>query len=241
MSEVPGPLFLSHSSSDATLLELFAEGLRSTLDGKVRLFNTSEVILEGGRDWRAQVLEGIHTSEAVLLLATPRAFHSLEVCFELGAAAAYSRAVIPCCVGLSPAHLPLGLDNVQAFDLTTTRGWAALLRELAIKSRYVGRVEDAQLTELAHVMAGRPDLLSVSARGRTLELRNLSDQRLRSLAAETSLTQEPEWLARINGRDLIPADQLVIVRSPGEGEIVLEVSWDADRGPGQATFPLPRT
>jgi hypothetical protein len=140
--------------------------------------------------------------------------------------------------GLSPSGLPLGLDNLQAFDLTSKRGWAGLIQELAILSQYLGKVEDSALDELAHAMAGRPDVISAKARGRTLELRNSSDQPVLALSGSTSLAVQPGWLTRLP-ETRGPAESRVVVRPSGEPELVLELSWAGAHGVGRATIPLP--
>jgi hypothetical protein len=239
MAGISGPLFLSHSTRDAALLDTFAGGLRTCLAGRVRLFNTSELVLRGGRDWRAQVLAGIRGSHVLLLLATSRTFDSNEVCFELGAAAAYGQPVIPCCVGLSPAGLRLGLDNLQAFDVTTKRGWAALINELAIVTNYTGAVDETILEGLSDAMSGGPDLVVAVSRGRTLEVTNLSDKPLLSVTSRLVDEAQRSWLDRLSNVSLEPTASIVVVRPPDDPEAMLEITWATADGGGSATFPLP--
>ena len=92
-------------------------GLQTAFAGDIKPFSTSAGVLRSGRDWRSQVLDAIKTANMILLLATPDAFVSKEVCFEIGAAAALDKMIVPARVGMDAAEMPLGLDKLQSPDL----------------------------------------------------------------------------------------------------------------------------
>jgi hypothetical protein len=233
---VVGPIFISHSSEDVKALDLMSTAIQRAMRHQIRIFRTTH--MSTGENWRQQVIDGIRASAVMLLLASPRTFSSVEVCFELGVAAALEKRVIPCLIEFNPKELPLGLDEIQAVDLWSSVGWSRLLNDLALISGFHGEV-DPDVTDVIDELRGESELLECRALGRTVELRNKGNVTMFDLHASDETGTGPEWLARLR-RDLLdPGDAIDVMRAHNEGQMTIEMRWRAHGRPHFRRFDLP--
>lgn len=233
---VGGPIFISHSSQDAEALALASSGIQRALQHQVRIFRTTH--MSTGENWRRQVINGINASAAMLLLASPHTFSSMEVCFELGVAAILEKRVIPCLLDFEPENLPLGLREIQAVDLRSPAGWSRLLTDLALIVGFQGHV-DSDVTEVIDALRGESDALECRTLGRTLELRNVGDVPLYDLHATDASGSGPDWLTRLARDVLERSDRIDIMRGHREDALSLEMRWRAHGRPQFRRFDLP--
>lgn len=137
-------VFLSHSSADKEDANALASALNHAFNHSIRMFNTSSgVQIKAGDKWRQAILDALRNTRAVILWYTPSAEHSNEVAFEIGAAFAYAKRIIPCSVHISPAKLPWSLSELQAVALDTEEGWLKLGSSLATALEFTESVNEA--------------------------------------------------------------------------------------------------
>lgn len=125
-------VFISHSDAVAAI-EL-EDVLREAFPGELEIFNTSRSSsgLAPGESIDSGVLRHIREAEIIIWLASPSSVaHSFWMAWELGAATAYERRLIPArCLGLQPSQLPLLQGGRMAPDIGTEAGMRQLLTQL---------------------------------------------------------------------------------------------------------------
>ncbi|HVW45412.1 MAG TPA: TIR domain-containing protein [Solirubrobacterales bacterium] len=222
-----GLIFISHASQDQADVNSLMVALRHALKGRLRFFNTSSGdALSPGEDWRGELLGALDDADAVILWGTISALESKEVAFEIGAAAATHRYVIPCCVHISPDTLPWGLDDRQALKLDTEDGWIHLAERIAEVTRYPGKLELDSLRELARRFEAPDDALVIEALGYTVELKNRSQSRIDDIRVERADRHPlPTWAREFDVPTLAPEESVVMFRGHDEGERALCLSW----------------
>jgi hypothetical protein len=229
-------IFVSHSTLDGPLVSVLTKAVQQGYAGELRLYNTSAGVLRSGRDWREQVLRAIHASHMVIVLATPDAFASREVCFEIGAAAALERTLLPARAHFAAEDLPLGLDRLESPDLTTQDGWRRLLRDVAAESEYMGEIVDSHAATWAAEVTASADSLVVVAEGHAVYIRNQGRSDLVDLRLERVDAGEGEWLAFLDGKSIAPLGELSGWRPSPSDSVRFELSWmDARSGKRHST------
>lgn len=218
-------LFVSHSTLDHSLVGILADAVAHAYGGALRLYNTSAGVLRSGEDWRNQVLQAIRASNLVVVVATPDAFASREVCFEIGAAAALDKTIVPARAHLGAEDLPLGLDRLESPDLTTEDGWRRLLRDVAAQSDYLGEIVDTQAAAWAAQVTAFADALAVAAEGHAVYVRNQSRSQMAELHVEHIDSGEGGWLSFLNDRAIEPQGEISGWRPSPHEHVRFEVSW----------------
>jgi hypothetical protein len=182
-----GPIFVSHSSTDKDEANALAHALRQAFGERIRTFNTSSgTAIQAGDKWRQVVLDAIRDASVVILWCTPAAATSKEVAFEIGAAFAYGRRIIPCAVHVPPSKLPWSLSELQAPALDTQQGWLQLADAVANALDYGGSIEKTPLLELAEKFTAPSDAVEVKAVGLTVEFKNTSNAPITNIQVDTS-------------------------------------------------------
>lgn len=165
-----GPIFVSHSSTDRDDVIALCKAIRLSLNDQIRTFHTSAGVIAPGDRWRDRILSAIADCALVIVWATPSGIESREVAFELGAALALSRPLIPCCVHVAPETLPWSLDEIQALTLLDKEDdWIRLAHSIATFVNFTGRVNEEPLTALAQRFKSTSDAVDFRTAGRTVE------------------------------------------------------------------------
>jgi hypothetical protein len=224
---IPGPLFISHSSLEGDDVVALCKALRAAFDDKLRMFNTSSgTAIQAGDRWRNRIIEAIQSSSVVVLWATPAAIASREVAFEIGAAFACSKVVLPCAIHIKPSSLPWSLSELQVLMLDQERGWLELAAAIANVTQYPGSVKEVPLLELAARFTTRSEALRVSCIGYTVEFLNTSKAPIMGLrAVSCGLDPVPTWVAAVEGISLEPGKSSVVLRDREPGEYKLQFTW----------------
>jgi hypothetical protein len=201
--------------------------LREAFKNRFRTFNTaSGDALSPGEDWRRELLDAVDDAAVVLLWATSSALESKEVAFEIGAAAAAKRYIIPCCVHISPDSLPWGLDHLQALMLDSEKGWIQLAERIGEVTKYPGKIELGPLRELSQRFEAPDDALVAEALGYTIELRNRSKSQIDDIRLEPADEHPlPTWATEFDIATLAPGESVVMLRDRSEGRRSLFLYW----------------
>jgi hypothetical protein len=207
------PIFISHSTKERGDVGALGEALRAAFNKETRIFNSSSGFpIEPGTRWRDRILDAIREATVVILWGTPDALESKEVAFEIGAALALERKVIPCAVHVPPEDLPWGLSELQAVTLDSSDGWQRLTDAIANALDYKGVIQNAPLVALSRNFTAPSDALLIRTVGFTIELRNSSPSRIVNIQATVVTGPEPEWLQAVGGISLEPDQATVLLR-----------------------------
>jgi hypothetical protein len=212
-----------------------AKALRTTFRDRIRMFNTSSgAAVDAGANWRRQLLAAMESASVVILWATNAALQSKEVAFEIGAAYAYERTVIPCCVHISPELLPWGLAERQALQLDNEDGWRQLAEQIAGIVDFQGALNFEPLESLAQKFEAPSDALSLSSLGYTIEIQNRSDGPISSIHVQPADEKPtPQWAAAVQGAALHPGESLVVFREHDSASQELAIRWQDVTGAAQ--------
>ncbi len=224
---MPGSIFISHSADDREDVSALADVLIESFQGSLRAFNTSTgTAIQPGSAWRERIMEAIESAPLVLLWATPSALESPEVAFEIGAAFAYERDVLPCCIHIPPATLRWSLSERQALLMDKRDSWVHLAERVAQAVGYSAPIVQAPLTDLAQRFQAPSDALAMSALGYTLEFKNNSKSVVSNikLEARPSGTASPDWLQGVS-KVLNAGESVVVFRDQTSSESEVELSW----------------
>lgn len=233
-----GPIFISHSSADRDDINDLAEALREAFNGDVRMFNTSSgTAIPIGLAWRERLLESLRAAPLVVLWATASALDSREVAFEIGAALAYDKRVLPCCVHIHPKSLPWGLSEKQALLLDEPDGWRRLADEVGNIINYSGVISYAPLLGLAGNYQAPSDAVRIDALGNTIEITNtsaspISGVRLQQADAAAG-TPLPEWASAAQDLTLPPHESVLLFRPSATEDVDLALVWTDITGTSQ--------
>lgn len=126
-------VFLSHVHEDQYTANVLEEVIKKALLGGLEVFNSSNrKSISVGDPWRDVIVERLHSSRTLLVLATPESVSSPWVNFEAGGAWVAGNRVIPCCAkGMTPSSLPAPLSHLQAIDLSSSDDLRTLIKHLA--------------------------------------------------------------------------------------------------------------
>lgn len=222
-----GPIFISHASSDADDVNRLALALRAAFHGELRTFNTSSgTAIAAGLNWRERILEALEGSAVVILWATRESMSSTEVAFEIGAAYAFEKRVLPCCVHISPGSLKWSLSERQALIMDQKSGWERLAKDVADAINYASTYDLSDLDALASDFTTPLRALEVESLGLTLVLRNVADVALSGIAIEAVKgCPVPDWAASVTDLTLEARGSMYLARRPGEEASSLVVRW----------------
>ena len=106
-------VFISYSFKDSELARWLYDQLAAL---NVTVF-LAEVSVEGGSDWKADVLENLRTADFVVFLATPSSCASDAVKHEIGGALVLQKAFVPIMAGVNLSQLPAWIQDRQAVDI----------------------------------------------------------------------------------------------------------------------------
>ena len=222
-----GPVFISHSSADKDEANALALALREAFSQRIRMFNTSSgTAIQAGDKWRQVILDAIRDAGVVILWCTPAAVDSKEVAFEIGAAFAYKKRIIPCAVHLPPSRLPWSLSEFQVPALDTPQGWKQLAEAVGSALEYGGAISDAPLAELAAKFTAPNNALEVKPIGHTIEFKNTSTTPITNVQIVAVAGSSPSWLVAINGASLQAGQGKIILRQPPADEQEIELMWN---------------
>jgi hypothetical protein len=107
-------VFLSHASADRECMRR----LRSILSEvpHLRVFTTET--LSAGENWLAKLKSEISRSDVFVVILSPSSVHSEWVLFELGAALALDKLIIPVLTDPEAlARIPLDLRGIQSLEM----------------------------------------------------------------------------------------------------------------------------
>ena len=238
------PIFISHASVDREDVNALADALREAFSNHLRAFNTSADAfpIQPGERWRDRILAAIKGASLVILWASPEALKSREVAFEIGAALAADRQVIPCCVHISPEELPFSLSETQALTLLDREeGWNSLADRIAEAIHYSSPIDQRPLHSLSQRFKATSNALMVEALGITLELRNTSDTAITNLQVHSLDNIAPLWAKVIEGLDLAPKSAILTMRRDEPSKEVT-ITWTDIAGCSHKRhFVLPST
>ncbi len=221
-----GPIFVSHSSNDRDEANALALALRQAFSQRVRTFNTSSgTAIQAGDKWRQVILEAIRDASVVILWCTPSAANSKEVAFEIGAAFAYERRIIPCAVHMPPSKLPWSLSEFQAPALDSSEGWIQLAEAVAVALEYGGGIDRGPLLQLAAKFTAPNTALDVQFIGRTVIFKNTSNAPISNVQIVAVAGLPPSWINAINGKELKDGQSKTRLRQPIEENQEFDLSW----------------
>src|SRR5262245_44800720 len=122
----PTTLFVSHISTEAPIAALLKKIIADDFIRIVDLFASSDVTgIQAGDAWLDAIKTAIADSAAVLVLCSGTSIHRPWVQFEIGAAWATGKRIIPVChSGMTMADLPMPLSSLEALELGTAAGVA---------------------------------------------------------------------------------------------------------------------
>jgi hypothetical protein len=163
----------------------------------------------------------------VVLWATNSALQSREVAFEIGAASAYERAIIPCCVHIPPNTLPWGLAERQALVMDRQTGWDKLANRVAEMINFGGPLELAPLLELAGRFLAPSHALDLIMLGYTLELKNVSSSPVYDITITSPDPSHapPEWHDALERKKLDPNQSVILFRDSTETASDVVIEW----------------
>lgn len=237
-----GPIFVSHSTSDRNDVEALCDALRGAFKQQIRLFHTSSgIAIPAGTPWREVIIDVLRESSFVVLWGTPAAIQSKEVAFEMGAAFAFGKPVVPCAVHVSPRDLPWSLAELQAVTLDETKGWRFLADTIANQVGYQQGILEAPLLELARKFAAPNDALGVEVVGRTIKLENRSDSRISKVGVTSEDGAEVEWAPALHGLTLEPHEFTILLRDAAPQQQVRFAWTDVAGAPHARAVTVPAT
>ena len=223
-----GAIFVSHSVAEKEDITALCAALRKTFHNEIRTFNTSsKTAIQAGSLWRTRILEAIEGSSIVLLWATKNALSSREVAFEIGAAFAYKKPIIPCAVHISPPDLPWSLSELQAVTLDTEDGWRQLSNAIANMVEYPHIIMDEYMIDLSKKFTVSNDALVVESVGQIIKLKNSSISRIISLSAEIVAGMPPVWLKAVQDLCIEPGQEKIFMRNPTKEKesVSIKFTW----------------
>lgn len=222
-----GPIFVSHSSADKAEANALALALRQAFSDRIRTFNTSSgTAIQAGDKWRQVILDAIRDASMVILWCTPAAANSKEVAFEIGAAFAYGRRIIPCAVHLPPSKLPWSLSELQAPALDTPEGWIQLAEAVANALGYGGAIHKEPLLQLAKKFTAPSDALEVKVIGHTVEFKNTSSAPITNVHVAPVDGPQPPWVVAMQGGSLLAGQGKTVLRQSPADRQEFELTWD---------------
>jgi hypothetical protein len=129
----PTTLFVSHISTEAPIAALLKKIIADDFIRIVDLFASSDVTgIQAGDAWLDAIKTAIADSAAVLVLCSETSIHRPWVQFEVGAAWATGKRIIPVChSGMTMADLPMPLSSLEGLELGTPAGLAKLYAVIA--------------------------------------------------------------------------------------------------------------
>lgn len=221
-----GPIFISHSSDDKNEANALASALRQAFSQQIRTFNTSSgTAIQAGDNWRKAMLDAIRDASIVILWCTPAATNSKWVAFEIGAAFAYGRRIIPCAVHLAPSDLPFNLSELQAPALDTADGWLNMADAVANYLAYPGVIDRDPLIQLAKQFTASTSALQVDAIGMTIGFKNVSHAPIADLQVKPAAGEDPSWVSAVRGVALQPGQSRTLLRSEDAEDREFDVTW----------------
>jgi hypothetical protein len=228
LAESKGPIFISHSTADHEDVINLGHALRAALKSQVRIFNTSDFAITPGTRWRDRIITAIRDSSVVVLWATPNALESKEVAFEIGAAFAFDKAIIPCCVHVPPSSLPWSLSEIQAHTvLDKEDGWDQLATVVANQLNLPIAIDKAPLLEFATRFRATSQAVEFEAIGLTIEIRNTSTSAVTGLGLEASDQGEtlPAWASAFQDIDLAAGESKLLIRGVDTPDRHFRLTW----------------
>lgn len=126
-------LFVSHISVEAPVAAFLRKIIEDDFIRIVDLFASSDVTsIQGGEKWLDTIKGAIADSAAVLVLCSETSIHRPWVQFEIGAAWATGKRIIPIChSGMKLPDLPMPLSSLQGLELGTEAGLKKLYAAIA--------------------------------------------------------------------------------------------------------------
>lgn len=147
-------VFISYSSKDSEL----ARWLYSRLaELKVTTF-LAELSIQGGADWKPEVLQNLREAEFVLFLATPNSCSSDAVKHEIGGALALQKVFLPIMAGVQPSQLPSWIQDKQAvniYDGEQSRAVFERIAEAVTSKRFLAGVVAAAVIMVGLYFLGK--------------------------------------------------------------------------------------
>lgn len=130
-------VFISYSSRDFELARWIYDKLSEL---KVPAF-LAEISIQGGQDWKPEILANLRQADFVLFLATPQSCASDAVKHEIGAALVLQKAFVPILAGVNVGQLPAWTRDKQAVDIRDGAQIRAVFERIAsavASKRFVG-------------------------------------------------------------------------------------------------------
>jgi len=126
-------LFVSHITIEAPIAAFLKKIIGEDFIGIVELFTSSDITsIQGGEKWLDTIKGAIADSAAVLVLCSESSIHRPWVQFEIGAAWATGKRIIPIChSGMKLPDLPMPLSSLQGLELGTEVGLNKLYAAIA--------------------------------------------------------------------------------------------------------------
>src|SRR3954451_24526933 len=126
-------VFVSHRTEDEAVALWLGKQLDAHFLGMATAFVSSDGrSLRAGEPWFATLRDQIRDSRVVIVICTGEPVVQPWVNFEVGAAWALGKVVIPVCVGeFSPEKLDMPLSEVQGVNLQAVEGLTAVFTRIA--------------------------------------------------------------------------------------------------------------
>lgn len=106
-------VFISYSSQDSELARWIFDQLRAR---DISTF-LAELSLDGGANWKSEIMKNLSESDFVLFLATPHSCRSDAVKHEIGGALVLNKAFVPIMANVQVQDLPAWIQDKQAIDI----------------------------------------------------------------------------------------------------------------------------
>lgn len=112
------PVFISYAANDTAMAKQLAEALAQA--GVGSWLAVREVTL--GEQWAERVENELRNARTMVVLLTPASANSASILFEVGAAIADSKTIIPVLLdGIRPEDVPAILRKHQSVQASTPR------------------------------------------------------------------------------------------------------------------------
>src|ERR1035437_1327058 len=126
-------IFLSHAQVDAGPAGALKQWLRDRFPGFLDVFASSDwESIEQGREWYDKIRDALSTCDLGLVLVTPNSIRRPWVSFEIGGLKLINKDVIPVCIGVDFAELPVYISRNQACKYESPSDRLSLLKSIAL-------------------------------------------------------------------------------------------------------------
>lgn len=117
---LPPKIFISHTHSEASIVGVFIDLLRNSLEGEIIYFSSSDGrSIVGGDEWFSKTKIEIEKTSIMLVLCSPLSVSKHWISFEFGYALSMKKRIIPIChSGLKPTQLKAPYNLQHAYDLS---------------------------------------------------------------------------------------------------------------------------